>query len=76
MHRIAGFGHVRVTRVERVALDDLDDRDARSDGFDSAAALREELDAIYTDKIASGYLAFRVVLKPEAPVEPAAVKTP
>ncbi|TWT90547.1 ASCH domain protein [Pseudobythopirellula maris] len=58
---IPGAGYARVTLVEGVDLDDLTDHDARPDGFATADELRQELTAIYGDKLAAGYQAFRVV---------------
>lgn len=58
---IPGAGYIRVTDVEEVDLARLTDEDARPDGFDSADALRRELADCYSDKLQSGYHAFRVV---------------
>ncbi|MEM9351415.1 MAG: ASCH domain-containing protein [Planctomycetota bacterium] len=57
---IPGAGYVRVESVDSVRLDELTDGDARPDGFETADLLRAELDAIYGDKLKSGYQAFRV----------------
>ena len=48
-------------------LADLTDADAVPDGFATADALRHELDAIYGDKLAAGYKAFRVVFQVTEP---------
>ena len=58
---IPGAGYVTIDRVQEVKIDDLTDADAIPDGFPTAEALRAELDALYADKIAAGYQAFRVV---------------
>lgn len=58
---IPGAGYIRIDRVEQVHLEDLTDADAIPDGFPTADALREEINTIYGDKIASGHQAFRVV---------------
>ncbi len=58
---IPGVGYIRVTLVEEIRLDELTDSDAIPDGFPNADALREELNNIYGEKIAEGYLDFRVV---------------
>ena len=58
---IPGIGYIRIIAVEEVCLDDLTDEDAIPDGFPTADALRAELETLYAEKIAEGYLAFRVV---------------
>ena len=57
---IPGIGYISIDQVEQVCLDDLTDADAVPDGFESADALRAELNDIYAEKLAAGYLAFRV----------------
>jgi len=57
---IPGAGHVRVTAVVEVALDELTDADARPDGFDSAEELRAELARLYPTQLAQGYRAYRI----------------
>jgi hypothetical protein len=57
---IPGIGAVCIETVEQVALADLTDADAIPDGFATADVLRSELEAIYSDKLALGYQAFRV----------------
>ena len=58
---IPGVGAIRIDRVERVEIETLTDADAVPDGFDSADALRTELNSIYGEKLAAGYQAYRVV---------------
>ena len=58
---IPGVGYIQIDRVEQVKLEDLTDADAVPDGFPTADALREELNAIYGERLAAGYQAFRVV---------------
>lgn len=58
---IPGIGDIRIDRVDEVRLEDLTDEDAAPDGFETADALRKELQLIYAEKLAEGYLAFRVV---------------
>jgi len=60
---IPGAGHIRVTAVEEVALDQLTDADARPDGFDSAEELRAELARLYPAQLAQGYRAYRIVFE-------------
>jgi len=57
---IPGAGHIRVTDVEEVALDDLADADARPDGFDSAEQLRAEIAQLYPAQLAKGYRVYRI----------------
>jgi len=57
---IPGVGHIRITAVEEVRLEDLTDADAVPDGFASASELRDELARLYPDRIAAGYRAFRI----------------
>ena len=57
------MGYIRVLQVEAVAIDDLTDADARPDGFETAAQLRDELRALYGDKLAAGYQAYRIVFR-------------
>lgn len=58
---IPGAGYVHIDGVEEVQIPDLTDADAVPDGFPTADALRHELTAIYGEKLAAGYKAFRVV---------------
>lgn len=58
---IPGAGYIRIEQVEQVELDHLTDADAIPDGFPSAELLRNEIRELYTEKITSGYKAFRVV---------------
>ncbi|MBN2023149.1 MAG: ASCH domain-containing protein [Pirellulales bacterium] len=57
---IPGAGYIRVTAVDEVRLDELTDADALPDGFGTADALRAELAALYGDRLADGYRAYRV----------------
>ncbi len=58
---IPGAGYITIDSVQKVKIDQLTDADAVPDGFPTALALRAELDALYADKIAAGYQAYRVV---------------
>jgi len=60
---IPGVGHIRLTAVDEVELEQLTDADAKPDGFDSADALRAELAQLYAKQLAEGYRAFRVVFE-------------
>jgi hypothetical protein len=57
---IPGAGHIDVEAVDEVRVEELTDDDALADGFDSAAALRAALWAIYPAELAAGYQAYRV----------------
>ena len=57
---IPGIGYIRIEGVQQVELEQLTDHDARPDGFETADALREEILAIYQEKIEAGYQAYRV----------------
>jgi hypothetical protein len=43
---IPGAGYIRIDEVEQVQLEDLRDEDAIPDGFETADALRSELNEI------------------------------
>ena len=60
---IPGAGHVRITTVEEVRLDRLTDQDAQLDGFDTADALRAEIEQLYPGQLAAGRHAYRVVFE-------------
>jgi hypothetical protein len=65
---IPGAGYIRVTIVEEVRLEDLDDEDAVRDGFETATALRAEIVALYPREMADGHRVFRIrfhLLPPE-----------
>ncbi len=57
---IPGAGYIQIATVDEVALDQLTDDDARPDGFESAAALRHEIQQLYPKQLAAGYRAFRI----------------
>ena len=57
---IPGVGYIRIALVQQVELDQLDEEDARRDGFASADALRDELQQLYREKLANGHQAYRV----------------
>ena len=58
---IPGVGYIRVTLVEKVELAELTDDDAVPDGFETADALRAEIENLYADKLSEGYQAYRIV---------------
>lgn len=60
---IPGIGHIRITAVEPVEIDNLTDADAIPDGFPNASALQAELRTIYGDKLAAGHRAYRIVFQ-------------
>ncbi len=57
---IPGAGYIAVDTVDEVRLDDLTDDDARPDGFETADALRAELQTLYLEQLAAGYRAYRI----------------
>ncbi len=57
---IPGVGYIRVTAVDRVRLEDLTDDDAVLDGFASAVDLLAEIRALYAERLAAGYEAYRL----------------
>lgn len=65
---IPGAGYIHVDAVDEVALAALTDEDAFLDGFDSAVALRQEIEQLYPKQLAAGHQAFRIrftLLPPE-----------
>jgi hypothetical protein len=69
---IPGAGYIRVESVDEVALEKLTDDDARLDGFESAPALRAEIEQLYPKELAAGHRAFRIrfnLLPPEVQQE-------
>ncbi|MCS7237992.1 MAG: ASCH domain-containing protein [Thermoguttaceae bacterium] len=60
---IPGVGHILVTAVEEVRLEDLTEADAHADGFASLAELKAELEAIYPTQQAQGRKLFRVLFE-------------
>lgn len=57
---IPGGGHILVDTVDEVRLADLTDADARLDGFETADALRAELNRLYPEQLKAGYQAYRI----------------
>lgn len=65
---IPGAGYIRIELVEQVALDDLTEEDAVRDGFATLAALRAEIESIYSPTVGDGRKPFRIrfaLLPPE-----------
>ena len=60
---IPGVGYIRIALVQEVELDQLNEQDARRDGFPSADALRSELRQLYHEKLAAGHQAYRVTFR-------------
>lgn len=58
---IPGAGYIRIDDVAEVSLDQLTDDDARRDGFDSADALREEIQRLYPDLAEGTHRPYRVL---------------
>ncbi|MGL4593768.1 MAG: ASCH domain-containing protein [Thermoguttaceae bacterium] len=57
---IPGIGYISICSVDEVKIADLDDDDAKPDGFETAAALKEELSRLYATKLKQGFRAFRI----------------
>jgi len=57
---IPGIGYIRIDDVQQIELENLTDGDALPDGFETAEALRQEINTIYQDKLEAGYKAFRI----------------
>lgn len=57
---VPGIGYTRILDTAEVRLEELTDEDAKLDGFESAAALMQEIHALYADRLQSGYRAFRI----------------
>ncbi len=67
---IPGAGYICIETIDRVTLDELTETDAQLDGFDSLAALLDELKTMYAAELAAGHQAYRVkfrLLPPESP---------
>ncbi len=64
---IPGVGYIAIDAVDEVRLADLADDDARPDGFDTADALRAELESLYPEQLAAGYRAYRIRFRPIDP---------
>lgn len=60
-----GIGYMRIKLVEEVQVNALTDADAIPDGFESAEALKAELQSIYGEKLEAGYQAFRITFERE-----------
>ena len=57
---IPGVGYIGIDAVDQVELDELTDADARLDGFENVAVLREELETLYGDRLEAGEGIYRV----------------
>ena len=57
---VPGAGHIRITAVDEVRLEELTDADAQPDGFATAEQLRLEIARLYPQQLAQGYFAYRV----------------
>ena len=55
-----GLGWLNIDAVEAVDIESLGDDDARADGFDTSAGLRQVLVELYPDHSADGKAWFRV----------------
>lgn len=48
---IPGVGRIRILAIDEVDLDELDEQDARRDGFESAAQLVSEIRDLYRERL-------------------------
>ena len=71
---IPGAGYIRVHAVDEVALEDLTDEDAVRDGFDTANALRAEIESIYAASQSHDQRPFRIQFSLLPPDEQAAAQ--
>jgi hypothetical protein len=60
---IPGIGYIRIMAVDPVEIAQLTDADAKPDGFETADALRAELNQLYAKQLNEGYRAYRVVFE-------------
>lgn len=67
---VPGVGPIRIALVEEVQLEELTDADAQLDGFETADALRTELERLYPRQLAEGYQAYRIIFEPLAASPP------
>lgn len=60
VHTVPGLGRVSIVSVRPIALDALDDADARADGFADARELHAALDSLYPPPNRAGRTLYRV----------------
>lgn len=68
---IPGAGYIRIDEVTEVSLERLTDEDARRDGFESADALREEIQRLYPNLAEGKHRPYRVLFTLLPPEEQA-----
>ena len=68
-----GLGWLNIDAVEPVEIETLGDDDARADGFDTSAVLRQVLLELYPDHSADGKAWFRVRFSVDA-LRPASIQ--
>lgn len=59
-----GVGRIRILAIEEVDLSELDEQDARRDGFDSVEQLVDEIRSLYAERLDDGYQVFRIRFEP------------
>ena len=57
---IPGVGRICILAIDEVDLDELDEQDARRDGFESAEQLVSEIRDLYRERLEDGYRVFRI----------------
>ena len=55
-----GVGRIRILVIDEVDLDELDEQDARHDGFESIAQLVSEIRDLYAERLEDGFRVFRI----------------
>jgi hypothetical protein len=65
-----GLGWIAIEEIHHVKLRDLNDADARADGFNSAASMRRELRKLYPQSRSDGKSWFRIRFKLPPNVDP------
>jgi hypothetical protein len=66
---IPGIGHIRITAVDAIRLEDLTDADALPDGFATADELRTEIAHLYSGQRSAGCTSYRVKFELEEKAE-------
>ena len=63
LHKVPGVGYLRIREVAEVSVEALTEADARADGFESLAALKEELGRLYGGALRDGRRCFRIAFE-------------
>ncbi|GAB6164151.1 hypothetical protein JCM19992_01510 [Thermostilla marina] len=63
---IPGIGYIRIDAVDPISPTELTEEDARRDGFESLAALRDELERLYSSDDGKSMFRVRFTVLPPA----------